>query len=117
MAGDMRRLFRTAQHIDPHIGNPCVLTFMAVACPGRHIAPAILENYSSPAAARPFPSFGLQAAFGSPALLAAAQPQCIQINSSIEYDLSDLEESSCFQLQAAHLYSQQDKPMLHEAPL
>ena len=52
VAGDMRRLFRTAQHIDPHIGNPCVLTFMAVACPGRHIAPAIRENYSSPAAVR-----------------------------------------------------------------
>ena len=31
-----------------------VLTFMAAACPGRHIAPAILENDSIPAAARRF---------------------------------------------------------------
>ena len=47
---------------------PCVLTFMAGACPGRQVAPAILENNSSSAAA------GLLFAVCAckPAILAAA---------------------------------------------
>ena len=59
----------TVHHKIPYCS---VLTFMAGACPGRHIAHAILENYSTLAAARHLLSFCSQAAPCMLAFLAAA---------------------------------------------